>query len=286
MKWVVSGVISLALAGCSKPPESSAGEPDIAGNSVAGVAFDYSYDLTLPSSRISDLQEEHARSCERLGATRCRITGLRYTVGQQGTVSASLSVKIAAPLARAFGRAGVKQAESVGATLTGADISGTDVATAAAATATERTDVATERTRIDRELARVDLSPRERAELRQQQATALGQATAATATAAEQRESLANTPMSFDYTTGRGTGLTDRLRDAGDTALGSIGLTVTALLWVLAALGPPLVVILLGFLVWRRWIQRWWTELSARVDHRLSGPLTTTHDATSSPSQR
>jgi hypothetical protein len=283
MKWVVSGAIALSLAGCSKAPESSAGEPDIAGNSVAGVAFDYSYDLTLPSSRISDLQEEHARACERLGATRCRITGLRYTVGRQGDVSANLSVKIAAPLARAFGRAGVKQAESVGATLTGADISGTDVATAAAATATERTDVAAERARIDRELARVDLSPRERAELRQQQAVAQGQATAAAATASEQRESLANTPMSFDYTTGRGTGLVDRLQDAGDTALGSIGLTVTALLWVLAALGPPLLVILLVFLVWRRWIQRWWTELMVRIDRRTGRPLATAHDASSPP---
>lgn len=283
MKWVVSSAIALSLAGCSKAPESSAGEPDIAGNSVAGVAFDYSYDLTLPSSRISDLQEEHARACERLGPTRCRITGLRYTVGQQGDVSASLSVKIAAPLARAFGRAGVKQAESVGATLTGADISGTDVATAAAATATERTDLADERARIDRELARVDLSPRERTELRQQQAVAQGQATAAAAAASEQRESLANTPMSFDYTTGRGTGLVDRLQDAGDTALGSIGLTVTALLWVLAALGPPLLVILLVFLVWRRWIQRWWTELMVRIDRRTGRPLATAHDASSPP---
>ena len=283
MKWVVIGVAALFMAGCSEAPDSSAGEPDIAGNSIAGVAFDYSYDLALPSSRISDLQEEHARACERLGATRCRITGLRYTVGQQGNVSASLSVKIAAPLARAFGRAGVKQAESVGATLTGANISGTDVATAAAATATERTDVAAERVRIDRELARVDLSPRERAELRQQQAAAQSQATAAAATASEQRESLANTPMSFDYTTGRGTGLVDRLQDAGDTALGSIGLTVTALLWVLAALGPPLLVILLAFLVWRRWIQRWWAELMARIDRRANRPLATVQDTSSPP---
>jgi len=283
MKWVVIGVAALSMAGCSKAPDSSAGEPDIAGNSIAGVAFDYSYDLALPSSRISDLQEEHARACERLGATRCRITGLRYTVGQQGNVSASLSVKIAAPLARAFGRAGVKQAERAGATLTGANISGTDVATAAAAIATERTDVAAERARIDRELARVDLSPRERAELRQQQAAAQSQATAAAATASEQRESLANTPMSFDYATGRGTDLVDRLQDAGDTALGSIGLTVTALLWVLAALGPPLLVILLAFLVWRRWIQRWWTELMTRIDRRTGRPLATARDTPSPP---
>jgi len=52
-----------------------------------------------------------------------------------------------------------------------------------------------------------------------------------------QRQSLANTPMTFAYRTGRGTGFIDRFSDAGDTALGSIGLTLTAPLWVVARLG-------------------------------------------------
>lgn len=55
MKWLLIVTLAASLAGCSKAPESSAGEPDIAGNAVEGVAFDYSYSLSLPSSRIADL---------------------------------------------------------------------------------------------------------------------------------------------------------------------------------------------------------------------------------------
>ncbi len=265
MKWHLLGMTLVALVGCSKAPDTGAGEPSIAGNAVSGIAFDYSYSLALPSTRIGALQEEHAEACERLGTTRCRITGLRYSVDSQGDVNASLSVKVAAPIARRFGRDAVKGAESMGATLIGADIGGTDVATAAAATSVAQSDLESDRARIARELARTTLSPRERTELLRQQAALAEPARAVEAEAMAQRDSLANTPMTFAYRTGRGTGLVDRLQDAGDTALGSIGLTITALLWVLAALGPPFIVIALLFLLWLGWGARWWNGLVARV---------------------
>jgi hypothetical protein len=254
------------LAACSKAPDSSVGEPDVVGNAIAGVAFSYSYSLALPSMRIGDLQEEHAHACEQLGPARCRITGLGYTVGGQGDVNASLSVKIAAPIARGFGRDAVKRAEGLGATLTGADIRGTDVAAEAEATTLERTQLNGDRVRITRELARRDLSPRERTELLRQQAALDEPAHAVETAAVAQRDRLALTPMTFFYRTGRGSGLIDRIRDAGDTALGSVGLTATALLWVLAALGPPFVVMAVLFLLWRRWGRRWWTTIVDRAD--------------------
>lgn len=198
--------------------------------------------------------------------TRCRITGLGYSVDGQGDVNASLSFKLAAPLARGFGRDSVKRAEKIGATLTGAEISGTDVAAEAAATGSDRDDISAERTRVDRELARTDLKGPEREQLRLQQAALIEQARNAGTNAAAQRDSLANTPMRFSYRTGRGTGLVDRLRDAGDTALGSIGLTITAVLWLLAALGPPFLVMAALFLLWIRWGQDWWTRLVGRAD--------------------
>ena len=266
MKLLVTGIALIVLAGCSRAPEGSAGEPDVAGNAIAGVAFDYSYSLVLPSTRIGDLQEDHARACERLGTARCRITGLRYSVDRQGDVNASLAVKVAASIARTFGRDGVKRAESMGATLTGADISGTDVASEAAITTLQQADLDSDRARITRELARVDLSPRERTELLRQQAALAEPNRAAAAQAATQRESLANTPMTFAYRTGRGTGLIDRFRDAGDTALGSIGLTLAALLWVVAGLGPPFLPLALVFLLWLRWGRRWWGALVERAD--------------------
>ena len=272
MRWLLIGLTGLALASCSKSPDSSAGEPDVVGNAAAGVAFTYDYYLTLPSQRIADLQEEHAKECEHLGVARCRITGLRYTVGDPGDVSASLSVKVAAPIARAFGREGVKMGERAGARLTGADISGTDVGSAAGATAIQRQDVAAERTRIAQQLARTDLPAAERAELLRQQAALSEQARTVRADATAQQDSLADTPMTFTYRTGRGTGFVDRLRDAGDTALGSIAVTITAILWVLAALGPPAVAILLLVLLWRRWGRVWWRKLVDRAD-RAPPPL-------------
>ena len=99
-----------------------------------------------------------------------------------------------------------------------------------------------------------------------------------------QRQSLANTPMTFAYRTGRGTGFIDRFSDAGDTALGSIGLTLTAPLWVVAGLGPPFLVLALVFLLWRRWGRRWWAGLVERSDpSRRSRP--SCPSLTSQPSQ-
>ena len=263
-RWII-GVATLVLAGCSKAPDGSVGEPDVAGNTNTGIAFDYSYSLALPSNRIADLQDAHARACEQLGAGRCRITGLRYSVASGGAVDANLSVKIAASLARGFGRDRVKAAEAIGATLTGADITGSDVATDAAVNASERTDVAAERARIARALARSDLSPPERAELLRQQALVDDKAHAAEAGAAGLQDRLATTPLSFVYQTGRGAGLLDRVRDAGDTALMSVGVTLTALLWIIAALGPPFLVALLVLLLWRRWGHHWWGRLLERT---------------------
>lgn len=116
MRSLLIAASLLTLAACSKAPDGNA-EPDFAGNAAAGVAFTYAYDFELPSRSISDLQEAHAQACERLGAGRCRITGLRYTVDRDGGVAASLSVKVAAPIARSFGRSAVKTAESTGAML-------------------------------------------------------------------------------------------------------------------------------------------------------------------------
>ena len=266
MRRLSIGLCICALAACSKAPDGGAGEPDIAGNASAGVAFDYSYSLMLPSARISDLQEEHARSCERLGVARCRITGLRYSVGSGGNVSASLAMRVASPLARAFGREGVKLAERSGAILTGANITGTDVEAANRAATNNDNAIATERDRIAQALARTGISAAERVELLRQQAALNEQARARRADTAERQESLANTPIAFIYETGRGTALMDRVRDAGDTALSSIGITLSIILWSVAALGPPLAMIVLLLLLWRRWGGRWWSRLVAWTD--------------------
>ena len=69
--------------------------PSISPTTAPGVAFSYSYDFQLADDAIAKVQEAHAAQCEGLGVARCRITGLRYSVGENDTVSAMLQVKLA-----------------------------------------------------------------------------------------------------------------------------------------------------------------------------------------------
>ena len=67
-----------AAADASSATREEAAGPDIGGIVAPGVAFTYDYAFTLPAKAISGVQREHAAACERLGVTRCRVTGMRY----------------------------------------------------------------------------------------------------------------------------------------------------------------------------------------------------------------
>jgi hypothetical protein len=258
MKRLVAAVLLLSAAACSKAPDS--GEvPDLAGNATAGVAFIYGYAFELPSRAIAELQEAHAQACERVGTASCRITGLTYNVDRDGNANASLSVKVASRIARRFGREAVVTAERGGATLVGAEISGEEAAPEASASATQvaQADVAT----LDRQLADPKLSPAERAELRAQRSQQVAAARASAADASAARERIATTPMTFSYRAGHGVGFGNALRDTADTALSSSRLTLIGATWLLAALGPPALLLLLLWFVWRRWARHWWERV-------------------------
>ncbi|MEH3159745.1 MAG: hypothetical protein PGN08_12955 [Sphingomonas taxi] len=269
MRRIATGivVVTLALAGCSKAPDAAEVGPQLGNATAAGLAFTYAYSLTLPARAIDELQEAHAAACEALGPERCRITGLTYNVDPAGDVSASLSARVAAPLARRFGRDAVSAAERAGATLTGAQIGGTEAAQEAAVATDQTADARMDLARIDRELARSDLPPAERSELQAQRATRLADLRTAAHAQSGARTSIATAPVSFTYTTGRGAGFANQLRDSGDTALASAAATLSAALWLLAVLGPPLLGLLLLFLLWR-WFGHaaWQRLLSFRSD--------------------
>lgn len=264
VRWITVGVACISLAACSKAPDGTVGVKDAAGNTVTaatGVAFTYAYGFRLPSARIADAQEAHARACEQLGAGRCRITGMTYRVDDAGTVSASLDVKLAADIARRFGRTATQTVERAGGALTGADIGGTDAQPTTAAAQADAEAGAADRTRVEHALARADLSARERATLRDQSAQAEQRRRAAVAALADARASVSTTPMSFTYHAGTGVGLSARLADAGQTAIGSLGMTIGLVLTGVAALGPPAILLLALLLFWRRLGRYWWQRL-------------------------
>lgn len=272
MKRVVPCILVLAVAGCSQaPPEPGAPQqsaeatldsaaPGINVTAAPGVAFTYDYDFRLPAARIAAAQEAHAQACEKLGVSRCRITGMRYSLTRDNQVSAMLAFKLDPTLARAFGREGVAAIERAEGMLTNAEITGTDAGEAIRQLDAGRSRLAEERARIDRELARPGLGSEARAELLRQRGELDNQARAATTSTAEQREALANTPMVFDYESGtavRGFDPRSPFADAANMGLTSAQATLAFILGAVALLGPPALafalLFLLGRWLWRRW---------------------------------
>src|SRR6478609_8995578 len=87
---------ALLLAGCSKQASDhpSAHFDDDQTTSAPGVAWSFTYDYLLADNRIEGVQERHASRCEQLGLARCRITGLRYWVETDDSISGSLTVQL------------------------------------------------------------------------------------------------------------------------------------------------------------------------------------------------
>jgi hypothetical protein len=258
MRWLGVGLACLALAGCSKAPDGDG--PGEVATTASGVAFAYRYDFRLPSSRIADAQEAHARACEQLAPPRCRITGMTYRLDGSGQVAASLEVRVAAPIARAFGRRRVQSIEALGGALTGAEIIGTDAASATEAAKVNTADAGANRADIDKELARSDLPPAARSNLLARRADLLRAQREAEAAAAGAQASVSTTPITFTYAAGSGVGLSARLSGAAHAGYLSLTWTLTTALTLLAYLSPPLVLLLLLAVVWHRFGRRWWAR--------------------------
>jgi len=260
MRRLALVIIAISMAGCSRAPDDAVS--DVATN-AAGVAFTYDYHFRLPSAAIADAQDAHARACEALTPSRCRITGMTYRVDDAGVAGATLAVDLAAPIARRFGREGVRTVEAAGGALVGAEINGTDAMPAQVEGASAAATGADDRARFERDLARPGLPAAERAELRAQLAAATDRTRAAAASAAAARASVSMTPMTFAYQAGRGTGIGARVSDAGGTLAASTATTLGLALTAVAALGPPALLVLALFLLWH--------HLGRRLWHRLLG---------------
>jgi len=231
----------------------------IAVTAAPGVAFSYHYAFRLPSTRIAAAQEAHALACEKLGVARCRITGMRYRLLGENNVEAMLAFKLDPTIARDFGKKGIGVVEAAQGTLVDAEITGTDAGAAISRLNVQRSRATDELKRIDAELAKPKLSAEERITLQTQRAEIMQRIEAAKDSTAEQQESLADTPMVFDYGSGkaiRGFDASSPLTSAADTAIGSVQVTIAVILGLLALLGPPGIVVLLGWLAWRRFRPR------------------------------
>jgi hypothetical protein len=239
------------------PPSDVA--PGVNVTAAPGVAFNYSYAFRLPAQNVKDAQEAHAAACEKLGPQHCRITGMLYRLIGENNIVGAIQFKLDPALARAFGKQGIDAIVKADGKLVDAEITGTDAGAAIKTLDVQRQQAETEMQRLDRQLARSDLKPIERSELQRQRAALAARLQEVKTETGNQEESLATTPVSFRYESGaavRGFDGSAPITSAGNVFLDSAQITLGVVLTALAALAPPGVIVLIGFLLWRRFRPR------------------------------
>ncbi|MGQ0588207.1 MAG: DUF4349 domain-containing protein [Sphingosinicella sp.] len=182
--------------------DSRAAGPDISPTAAPGVAFNYRYAFRLPTDRVAQVQEQHAQTCESLGPRRCRITGMLYRVVNETDVEAMLAFRLDPAIARRFGRAGVEAVTRAEGMLTESEITGTDVGTEIRRAGRDIAELNEELRRIEARLAQGGLPAAERQRLEAEAQELRRAIQAIQANREEAEETLATTPMVFNYGSG------------------------------------------------------------------------------------
>jgi len=257
--------VQVPAARAVAPDPRAAAGPDIGPTAAPGVAFNYRYAFRLAAPRIAEVQEQHAQLCERLTVARCRITGLRYRVVNDRDIEAMLALKLDPTVARHFGRAGVEAVTRAEGMLIESEISGQDVGIDIRRATRSIAQLNEELRRIEARLAgRISADERARLDYEAQQ---LREAIRAAEAGREaQQESLATTPMVFNYGSGELVpGFADRptFAKAWDQAWGNVKEGLLAFFVVLVTLAPWLLLGLLGWWATLRIRRRWFAKTPA-----------------------
>lgn len=232
-----------------------AGGPNIGVSAAPGVAFDYRYAYRLANARIQPVQEAHAAMCEKLGLTRCRITGMRYSLVNERDISASLELKLDPAIARQFGKDATKAVAEAEGMLVDQQITGVDAGSSIERSNRGRAQLQDELDRVNRELARSGLSNVVRDRLLSEAASLRAQIRSLGDQKAADEESLAKTPMAFHYGSGRSIPGFDEprpLKDAVDRAGYNFLATLGFLINALAIMLPWALLLGLAYWLFRR----------------------------------
>ncbi len=228
--------------------------PNVSPSAAPGVAFNYRYAFRVPDAKIAGVQEEHAAACETLGLSRCRITGMRYTLEDEDEVRASLAFKLDPIIARKFGKDAIASVAKAEGILVDSQIDGVDVGSEISASQRRNADVSSNLDRIEKRLAAGGMKDRERTELQEQAARMREQLSAETDTRRAGEASLATTPMEFSYSGGEGIpgfGRGNPFADAWDSAVSSFATVSSLLLLAIGVLLPWLMLGVLLIALWR-----------------------------------
>ncbi len=236
------------------PSAEMAASPDVSPSAAPGVAFNYRYAFRVPDAKIAGVQEEHAAACETLGLSRCRITGMRYTLEDEDEVRAALAFKLDPMIARKFGKDAIASVAKAEGILVDSEIQGVDAGSEITASQRRSADISANLDRIEKRLAAGGIKDRERTELQEQAARMREQLSAETDTRRAGEASLATTPMEFSYSGGEGIpgfGRGNPFADAWDSAVASFATMASFLLLAIGVLLPWLMLGVLLVALWR-----------------------------------
>jgi hypothetical protein len=229
--------------------------PDIGGIVAPGAAFTYAYAFTLPADSISGVQQQHAAACERLGAGRCRVTGMRYEQTEADQIEAGIDFLLAPDLAYRFGSEGIAAVERADGKLENATVDGENVGDAITLSQQDSAVAASEITRLEGRLKAKGLTSAERVELTRRIESLRGEQRDQASDRRSKEAALASTPVRFSYST---PSLLSGGNTFGKAAAASWGSLESALAFALLLAGvalPWIGLIALLVLGWR-WIKR------------------------------
>lgn len=242
---------SEAVSGAAGASAADAAGPGIGGAVAPGVAFTYAYAFTLPAKAVSSVQREHAAACERLGADRCRVTGMSYEQPGSEDVSARLELLLAPGLAHRFASEGIAAVERAEGKLDHASVNGENAGDAIKVSQSDSAAIQAEVARLQARLAAKGLTSAERVELQQQIAGLTQQLRGQAADRKAQEAAIASTPVSFSYSSEGLLAGGNTFGKAAGASLNSLE-TAFALVTLLAGVALPWA-LLIGLLVlaWR-----------------------------------
>lgn len=225
--------------------------PDIGGVVAPGVAFTYDYAFTLPAKAISGVQREHAAACEKLGVTRCRVTGMRYEQPKEDEVAARLDFLLAPDIAHRFGSDGIAAVEAADGKVDNASVNGEDAGGAITLSQQNSASITAEVARLDARLKTGGLGKGERTELTQRVEALREQLRGEEQTRRGKEASIASTPVTFAYSSQGLLGTKGSFGKAAGASLGGLENMFAVLLLVLGYALPWLLVAGVAVLVWR-----------------------------------
>ncbi|UVO52708.1 hypothetical protein [Sphingomonas sp. SUN039] len=248
----------LIVAGCSKAPtETSAGSgtsadasaeqaPGIDPSVAPGVAFDFAYGFTLPERQIATVQESHAALCGQLGMAHCRVTAVHFDKARGGNVEADMTFLLDPALAFGFARDATALVEKAEGSLATSRVTGEDAGKAIVAGDKSADGMGAELAKLDAQLRIPGLSKDARGQLVARSGEVRAQLRELGETRDAKVESLATTPVRFNYEVAPAA-LGDAWKQGVSSGAGSGAAIASMLAYLLGALWP---LALLGGMAW------------------------------------